>query len=735
MFRKFLPMATACGLLAGTAAAQLQPCSTDEHYQQLVARHPELVEFEKQFNDQVAMKLAAKTTAASDTTTYDVPLVVHVVHDYGTENLSDNDIYEAAATWALAYVKQNGDTSAVIEPFKKYIGNARIRLHLATKDPSGNPTKGVVRHHSYLTSVGDDQAKYESWPQNKYINIWFIGTFGASATGAAAYAYYPSTAAAMPYYDGVISLASYLNTSKTIPHELGHVLNLRHVWGNNNSAGVACGDDLVDDTPPTKGHLPGCVPSAIYDVTCATGYFKTYTSMSGLADSVVDYPDTVNAQNIMDYTYCANMFTIGQCARMRTALTSSVAGRNNLITASNLAATGALAPMPDLPPVADFTMNKAVSAGSVSDARSLFLTYTHTGSFSFRNASWNDTISSVNWTFSNGATTPTSTASAIVNNHFSVPGWVTVTLTATSNSGSNTLVRTKACYAADTTPVGGSGYLQTFGSESAISNWPMINYYNNDFQWEFYTGAGHGDNNCIRYKSYDGSAKIYGTPVGDYDDIFTPAMNLEGTSGDLYFNFFTTGASVSGGSSSSRVLDSMEVDVSTTGGARWTKIYGIRGSDLANNGNSSANFAPGSSTAWVARSVNIDPVYRTRQTFFRLRYRPGNVGNNVYVDDLGVSGFPAEVQEVAQHAGGHPVLFPNPTSTSSTLVFQAGNSSTATYVIKDMTGKVVSTASFNVVPGTQAQHIISREEVPAAGMYFVTLQNGDAQETMKLVVY
>lgn len=734
MFKRISLAMLALACAAGTSFAQTQPCGTDEHYHQLLKQHPELVELEEQFEMQVARGLAAKGTAAPDTATYDIPLVIHVVHDYGVnaEFLNDNAIYEAVQNWALAFVKKNADTSAVITPFIPYIGNAKIRLHLATKDPNGNPTKGVVRHYSYLTNNGNDQSKFSSWPNNKYLNIWFTKTLGNS--GAAAYAYYPSSAAGMPQYDGVIGLAEYLNYSKTIPHEIGHCLNLQHVWGNTNNPAVACGNDQVDDTPPTKGHNPGCVASAIYDTSCATGYAKTYTSMSGSMDSVVNYPDTVNAQNIMDYTYCANMFTKGQCYRMRTALTSSTAGRNNLITASNLAATGALAPMPDLAPVADFCVNKGIG-GTTTDARSLFLTFDNVIDFSFRNMSWNDTISSVQWDFSNGAATTTSSSLVNVTNSFTMPGWVTVSLTATSNAGTNTVVKDHAVYAADTTPVGSLGYTQTFASASDITNWPMFNVYENNFKWEFYNGAGKGDNSCVRFRSFDGSSRQTGTATGDFDYMVTPAFNLEGLGGNVYFNFFTAGASTSPGAFVTKVFDSLQIDVSTSGGARWTKLAAYRTTDLANNGVVSTEFIPSASSTWVPRSVAVPATYRTHQTFFRVQLRAGNGGNNVYLDNVGIGQFPAEVQEAAAASNNSLYIYPNPSANGCNLVFTAGNDNSVKYCVRDVTGKLVYEVSKTVTPNSMNTEFISRDAVGAPGLYIVTVTSGSDVSTQKMVVY
>ena len=736
MFSKIALLATVGVCMTGITYAQ-SPCSTDEHHHQLLLQHPQLAEFEKQFDDQLKAGLAKRTTATGpDTNTYDVPIVVHVVHDYGAENVSDDAVFNAASSWADTYMKRNADTAYVIAPFIPYIGNPKIRLHLATIDPNGNPTKGIVRQQSYLSNNADDQAKYTSWPNNKYINIWLIGTFGAGSTGAAAYAYYPSSGAYMPYYDGVISLYDYISVQKTIPHELGHVLNLSHTWGSTNSPGVACGDDNVDDTPPTKGHNPGCGAVSLYDVACASGYTHTYTSMSGLPDSLVDYPDTVNAQNIMDYTYCELMFSKGQVNRMRAALTAATAGRNNLITQANLVATGALQARPDLAPIPDFIMNKATDAGFITDSRTYFLTYNNLGNFSFRNTSWNDTVSGVSWTFSNGASVPTSTSMTTVTNRFSTPGWVTVTLDATSNAGTGTLVNTHAVYAADTIVAGGLGYSQLFGSAASVDNWPMFNYYNNQFRWEYYTGAGLTDNTCIRYRSFDTSARITGTATGDHDDVFTPAFDLAGIPDSLYLNFFTSCASTNSGISgwTDKVGDSMQVDVSTSGGARWTKLVGYNSAALVNAGTTNTDFVPTSFSQWKPRAVRIPATYRTGNVFFRFRYWPGNTGNNLYLDNFSINPAVSGVKDMVTTAGTLNI-FPNPSTNGCSLVFKTGSDGQVVYTIKDLTGKTIYQDSKSLQPNTMQQEDVPRSATPAAGMYFVTVTVDGVSLTQKMVVY
>ncbi len=740
MFRKIIILSLVAILPLTNLSAQ-QPCSTDIQYHKLVEKYPQIAEYEKQFDEQMnaitnhgdLAKFGLRTSSTTDTTEYDIPIVVHVIHDYGYENIDDNVIYDAVNYYTTCYNAQNADTANVITPFKQYIGNARMRFHLATIDPNGKPTKGVTRFQSYLTFNADDGAKFLPWPQSKYINIWFINTFGAASTGAAAYAYLPSMGASIPYYDGVIALYSYANYAKCIPHELGHVLNLWHPWGNSNNPGVACGDDGVDDTPPTMGHSPvGCVPTALYDTTCATGYMKTYLSMDGTVDSLVDYPDTTNAQNIMDYTYCQDMFTKGQVVRMRTALRNTTANRNNLFSPSNLAATGALVPMPDLPPIADYIVNRANGSGIITDSRNYFLAFNSPLTFQFSNKSWNDTISDVLWNFSNGATNTTSTSMTTVSNQFSVPGWVTVTIIANSNAGSDTLINRNAVYAADTTAIPATNYVQEFAASSDINNWPMFNYYNNQYKWQFYNGAGWGDNSCIRYRSYDTSNRQTGNAIGDHDDFFTPAFNLNGITDNLYLNFFIAGARRP--SYTGSVGDSLEVEVSTNGGARWNVLAGYNSNTLATNGIHGTEFVPNTTTNWKPIAVSIPTTYRTTNTFFRFRFLPGDLGNNLYLDNFYFYPYPAGVKETMNT--DVPVnIYPNPSANGTNIVFKTGNTGLIKIVISDITGKTIFEINKTYIPGSIQQEYISRNLLPSAGIYLVNITIDGVSKIEKMSIY
>jgi hypothetical protein len=725
-------------ILAIPSKAQMK-CGTDDVHNKLREQHPEIKEWEIKLGAAIkesidrekesSLKLG-KTTA----TVYDMPIVIHIVHDYGIEYISDDDIFDAVRYWDIVFNKQNADTVDVLPNFKKYIGNPEIRLRLATKDPSGNATKGITRHHSYMTSRGSDGAKVGNWPNNKYLNVWFVNKFDAIHSGAAAYSYYPSTAAGIPHFDGIIGVFSYINVQKTIPHEIGHSLNLSHTWGNTNNPGVACGDDEVADTPPTYGHT-SCIAADLHDTRCATGYTDaggTFYPNSPLA------ADTSNTQNIMDYSYCEKMFTIGQANRMRAALTSSIAGRNNLYSPTNLAATGALQPRPDLKPIADFSVEKGVlSWGGQTAERAVFICQNSTTRFQFRNRSWNDTITNVNWTFSN---TP-ATASSIemtgsVLNTFSDAGWATITLNATGNNSGNTTLSSQPIYVASKIAYPG-GYNQYFSNPSDFKDWPMFNHYDNNFKWEYLPTNGYpSGSGCIRYRSFDNRGipeRFTQSQTGDYDDIYTPAFDLldvKTTNGNVNLNFFTSGAS---SFASSGNQDSLQIFASTNCGDTWVRVSSFDANMIINNPSQSTEFAPTNASQWKAQTINIPASLRTNRTFFRFRYWPSEGANNFYLDNFAITPWTTDIKEIAQNKS-EVKLYPNPTSNDTKLCFTSDNKGEALITVRDVTGKVVHTQQYNYSPNTFIQQEMTRSLFPSSGVYFITLTLSSQTITQKLMV-
>jgi len=289
--------------------------------------HPELKDDVEKLQKQLKDELQFYNThsSAKRGENYLIPVVFHVLHEGGAENISDEQVEDAMNILTRDFNFQNPDTADILPIFQSVAGNSEISFRLAKIDPFGNPTNGITRTFTNLTNDAGEGSKIVSWPRDKYLNIWVVNSI---ASGAAGYTFYPSSAQFFPSRDGIIILHNYVGSigtgsarrSRALTHEIGHWIDLPHTWGSTNEPGLASNcstDDGVMDTPNTQG------------------WRSCNLNGANCNSSIIE-----NVQNYMDYSYCYTMFTKGQVARMRTALTSTVAERSSLITTSNHKATG-----------------------------------------------------------------------------------------------------------------------------------------------------------------------------------------------------------------------------------------------------------------------------------------------------------------------------------------------------------------------------------------------------------
>jgi hypothetical protein len=239
-----------------------------------------------------------------------IPVVVHVVYKTAAQNISDAQIKSQIDVLNADFRKKNADVSTVPAAFAPLAADSRIQFELAKTDPSGNPTTGITRTATTVSAFSDDDAVKASgtggadpWPADKYLNIWVCQLGG----GLLGYAQFPGGPAAT---DGVVILhsafgttgtaAAPFNLGRTTTHEIGHWLNLRHIWGDD---GTGCaGSDFVADTPNQGGGNVG-VP-VFPHVSCGNG------------------PNGDMFMNYMDYVddIAMVMFSAGQVTRMQAAL-------------------------------------------------------------------------------------------------------------------------------------------------------------------------------------------------------------------------------------------------------------------------------------------------------------------------------------------------------------------------------------------------------------------------------
>ena len=258
--------------------------------------------------------------AGSSRVVVTIPVVVHVIYNTSTQNISDAQINSQLTILNNDFRKLNADRTSVPSVFSALSADCEINFCLAQRTPSGISTTGIVRVSTATTSfIDDDRVKSSStggdnaWDATQYLNIWVCNLGG----GLLGYAQFPGGAAST---DGVVinytafgnigTAASPYNLGRTATHEIGHWLNLRHIWGD-----ATCGSDLVTDTPTQSTSNFGC--PTFPHVTCSNG------------------PNGDLWMNYMDYTddRCMYMFTTGQKTRMQ-ALFSSGGARAGLVTSS-----------------------------------------------------------------------------------------------------------------------------------------------------------------------------------------------------------------------------------------------------------------------------------------------------------------------------------------------------------------------------------------------------------------
>lgn len=313
-------------------------------------------------NDRVAKPGLSKVSSAL----YTIPVVVHVVHTGGAIGTIYNPT-DAQITGAINYLNQvyNGTYPGI-----EGVGDLQVQFALATKDPNCNTTTGIDRidgsgltnyasngvNSSTSGGVSDLNLKnFDRWDPANYYNIWVVNKIdakdGTAGQFVAGYAYFAGASSSV---DGTVMLATQMATGKkTLPHEIGHALNLYHPFEGSPDA-VTCpantdcttdGDKVCDTDPITYNQTGGIV-----DFTCRAGT----NSCNGAAYSIN------TEKNYMNYTSCYTLFTAGQKSRMLAAM--SLPSRASLVSSWSLG--GAY-------PVTPYTAPVAASCTPVTGATGL----------------------------------------------------------------------------------------------------------------------------------------------------------------------------------------------------------------------------------------------------------------------------------------------------------------------------------------------------------------------------
>lgn len=611
---------------------------------------------------------------------YKIPVVVHVIHADGSENISDAQIKNGIQILTRNWRKQNPDTSEIVSIFKPIAADMEVEFELAKLDPDGNCTNGINRIRSEYTTTGTHNVKsLVHWPPNKYLNIYIV----RDAAGLAGHALMPLQADSVPAWDGIVISGSYFGNigtsndlkSVVLSHEVGHYLGLYHIWGGNNvpefyylpvgqQANCAVGDS-VSDTPQTVGWS-----------TC---------NLNGIScDGQLD-----NVQNFMDYAYCARMFTQGQKQRVHAALNSPVADRNNLWTVQNLAASGLSinAPLCE----ADFYTDRRI--------------YCLADTVKFYDASYHDPIS---WSWNIGSGPLLSGAN--ISYTYSQSGKYSVLLSV--SDGVDQLIDARENYIKIVEPTGLSlPYIEGFESINDLESSSLFTECEGGFCFDVETSASASGQKSLSIQNHFGDDNlIY--------KLVTPRLDLSATP-DPVIRFKYAFAKKEMGNT-----DKLMIKISKDCGKTWQTRKTILTADMPTVSylSPSAPFVP-TNTEWQEVMVTgIPSIFETNNVIIKFEFYSGG-GSNFYLDDINV--FDISQLSIPSIGNDDWKISPNPTSD----IFRINGPFESQKVeIYDMHGRLVwSKALVQTNENVSVGHLM-------AGIYQVRLSHQGIVSFQKLVL-
>ena len=700
-------------------------CGTDQILQQLKTNNPG---FETSMHKSM-LKATVNSGAqfGSQKSIITVPVVVHIIHDNGIGNLSEEQIQSALDILNADYNRLNADTSStrntINAPFKPQAGIMNIEFKLAKIDPNGNCTNGIVRVNAPgLTNNADDDCKYSSnggsdqWPMDKYLNIWVVNSIqNDDAAGIIlGYAYLPYWPNGANYgilirsdTFGNIEMAAG-SDGRTLTHEMGHLLGLQHIFDAGWSGSTGChtndcgqNGDYCCDTPPQLEPNWSCS--------------QTWNSCPDVPlndDYGFDAFDQI--ENYMSYNYCQNMFSRDQVAIMQQNFVD-ISFMSNWITAQNNIETG----VNDTEVLckADFEASKTVICGG--DSLQLIDRSFHGPT----NWNWAITpgIANIDWAFING-TTAVSQDPII---QFFTQGLYQVSLLVSDGVLSDTETKTQ--------------FISVLPAAQSIPFWEgfeNITTFANSPNWVVFNPGGNNGFEIDQQVGHTGthSAKLmnFGEISANSDELIFSPIDLS------VVNPITETVTLSFRYAYRKRISTtdewLKVFITKNCGDNWVQRKTLHGNTLSTQ-SFSTSWAPTSQSEWITTHMtNITSDYFVDNFRFKFEFE-GNEGNNFFLDDINIyKGSPsnsivlglAEIGEIEELA-----VFPNPAEDEVNLRFAIGEAQDVIIQIQDVSGKIAQTHKVNAQIGSNLVMMGTKEL--AAGMYMLTIKIGQTQKTVQFI--
>jgi PKD repeat protein len=634
-------------------------CQTDYYNNEAKKANAQILETQKAFLSNVPQVSAQSKRA----TKFIIPVVFHVIHTNGPENISKAQIESQIKVLNQDFSLNNPNRTAIRSVFKNIASDCEIEFRLAKIDPQGNCTDGINRVYSPLHVQARDNVKSISgarWPNNKYLNIWTVssikenGTTGGTTLG---YAYLPySISGGLSNLDGIVVRADYTGVvgtgsvsgaGRTLTHEIGHYLGLLHTF-EGGCAGTGTGGDYCEDTPP--------VEETFTNASCPSNGNSCHTETPDLIDQW---------ENYMDYSTgtCQSMFSVNQKSIMQGVLTNSntMAFRKNMVSEANLIATGVMDGGSS--PVAFF----------YSSARTVCVGQ----AVSFYDISCKAEVTSKQWTLPGASISNTNIDTPIVT--YKTPGKYKVTLKVMNGSSNNTLAVDNYITVLPATAIDKPTIVQDFESPT----------------WNIGTGWGILDAGAVKFTrdttstAYRGNSCIV-APItstltaGQRFQLVTPPLDLRSLKGK------TPKISMMVAYQKKSSTSSEELRFYHSRGCEnnnWSQFLFRNAAFISYTTAFSSTFKPTSANQWKLITFNLTSFENDSNISFMIEV-VGNQGNPVYIDAINIGQYTTGISDIEKEISLN--VYPNPSNGELTIDYENTSGETEVW-LENIEGKRICT--------------------------------------------
>ncbi len=675
--------------------AQHPQCGTDQYLAEILKTSPELLKSLTQYNDEISKASDNDSKLNKKGTTRTIPVVFHIIHMYGAENISKAQIDDQVRIMNEAYQKLNADTAATRTIFKGLAADFDIEFKLARKDPNGNCTEGITRTVSYLTDGGDDAVKnLIRWDYRKYLNIWVIKNISLDpGAGGITLGYATFPQGTNSTKDGIVLRADYVgsigtasgngNKGRTLVHEIGHWLGLFHPFeGYQPNISSGCGGncsnsgDYVCDTPPVDKPSFGCPTT---NNTCNN-------DVPNQLDMVENYMDYANGS-------CQNMFTKGQKAVVEIVLGNASYRAQNISSAAHTF-TGIFT-NPSCSAIADFNTSTNI------------VTVCQGGNVTFKDYSYNGIVTSYEWIFDGGTPATSGLASPVIT--YGTAGNYKVTLKVTNAQGSNTKIVDKMITVIPSVSPNKSPFAEGFEStQILVNNWKS--WESGQYSWRRTTSAKYDGTACVVI-NIDG-----GTPSNSLYNLISAPYDVSAIKGrQPKLRFRTAYRPAIDGNS-----EILTVGISTDCGQTWKplKAYSAN-TNLGIDKVVDPGWKPLTTADWREQTLDMVNYENTKNLMIKFEARSKS-GNNIYLDNVNIQAdLPAKVQAINPD-NLSIAIYPNPSKGSVTIEIETEGKSFEGINIFNSTGQVISIFE-TLIKKTGSEINFTANHIQA-GIYFAQIK-------------